>query len=197
MRTQKLIQPSDLLDLGDYERARDDIRKRAIAARTVRRVAVGPNATVNFENRQTVLYQIQEILRAERIAKPEGVAEEVESYGELLADAGELAATLMFEFPDRDERDQKLHELVGIDQHVAIEVDGAGTARARFDPRQFDARQVSAVQFIHFPLAPEIRGALATGAQAYVVFDHPAYTYRTSLSAETAAALLGDLAEAA
>ncbi len=191
------IRAGELLDLGDYERARDDIRRRAMAARELRRVLVGPDASLTFENRDTVRYQIQEMLRSERIVKPEAIAEEAATYSELLPGPRELSATLMFELPEREERDRRLKELAGAEKHLAFEVANGGRARASFDPRQFDESRVSAVQFVRFPLTADMLGALSMGAVAQVVFDHPAYSHRATLSPQLVAALIEDLREAA
>src|SRR5205085_4469091 len=116
-RRRNQIPRAEILDLGDYERQRDGIRARAISARAIRRVELGPNATISFENRETVKYQIQEMLRAERIAKEPEVAHEIETYSDLLPASDELSATLMFEFPEAEGRDVKLRDLVGFDSH--------------------------------------------------------------------------------
>ena len=187
------ITVGELLDLGDYERARDDIRRRAMAARALRRVLVGPNASLSFENRETVLYQIQEMLRAERIAKPQAVAEEAETYAELLPGPQELAATLMFEFAEPEVRDRRLRELVGIEKHLALEVGAAGKSIARFDDRQMDATRVSAVQFVRFPLGADQVEALAHGGSCRVVIDHPSYSHGASMAPVLIEALLADM----
>ena len=194
--TRLRIRPDELLDLGDYERARDEIRRAAMAARNLRRVLVGPNVSLSFESRQTVLYQIQEILRAERIAKPEAVAEEANAYAHLLPAATELAATLMFEFPDPVERDRRLAELVGIEKHLAMHVGKAHRASAGFDPGQIDSRGVSAVQFVRFQLNGDLRRAMES-EPSEVVIDHPKYPHRATLSPELVRALLRDMKEAA
>lgn len=193
-----MISSSDILDLGEYERARDKIRAGALAARALRRVEVGPNLAVNFENRETVRYQIQEMLRAERIAKPEGVAHEIETYSELLPAPTELSATMLIEFPEATERARRLVEMVGLERHVFLEL-GGRRFPARFDERQLDPEKVSAVQFIRFPLAPEAGALLAPAAPGpkRLVVDHPAYTHAAELGPEVCAALARDLAEAA
>lgn len=182
-----------ILDLGDYERRRDEIRRSAIAARGARRVPLGPSATVSFENRETVAYQIQEMLRAERIAKDADVVHEIETYSDLLPTREELSATLMFEFAEADGRALHLHELVGFEDHLALEFDGAGRAPAFFDRRQIDADRISAVQFIRFPINDAQRDALARGARVRLVADHPKYHYACDLPAHTIRALAEDL----
>ena len=190
-RRTNQITPEEILDLGDYERRRDGIRASAIAARGVRRVELGPNATLSFENRETVRYQIQEMLRVERIAKEAEVRHEIETYSDLLPSPDELSATLMFEFADEASRPLHLHDLVGFEDHLRIEFDGAAASKAYFDRRQLDADRISAVQFVRFPITDAQRKALAKGAR--VVADHPRYTYAVELPPATRQSLLADI----
>lgn len=192
-RRANQISRDEILDLGDYERKRDDIRRSAIAARGARRVALGPSATVSFENRETVAYQIQEMLRAERIARDADVVHEIETYSDLLPTRDELSATLMFEFPEADGRALRLHELVGFEDHLKLEFEGAGASRAFFDRRQLDADRISAVQFIRFPVDNAQREALSRGARVRLVADHPHYAYGADLPPYTCRALAEDL----
>ncbi len=181
----------EILDLGDYDRRRDEIRRKAIAARALRRIDFGPNATLAFENHETVVYQIQEMLRAERIAKEPEVQHEIETYSDLLPTADALSATLMFEFPDPEGRDVHLRDLVGFENHLRLEFDGAGASKAYFDRRQIDSDRISAVQFVRFPLDEAQRQALPHGAR--VVSDHPSYAYSVELPAPTCDALRADI----
>jgi hypothetical protein len=190
-RRKNQISRDEIIDLGDYERGRDSIRASAIAAREVRRVLVGPNATLSFENRETVRYQILEMLRAERIAKDADVQHEIETYSDLLPASDELSATLMFEFPDENARSVHLRDLVGFEDHLRIEFDGAGASKAYFDRRQIDADRISAVQFVRFPISDAQRKALRRGAR--IVADHARYSYRVELPKATRDALIGDI----
>ena len=192
-RRTNRITPDEILDLGDYERRRDDVRASAIRARRERRVFLGPNATISFENRETVRYQIQEMLRAERIAKPEEVDHEIETYSDLLPTGSELSATLMIEFPDERERLEKLTALRNIESHLFLSIDGAGNAPAKFDRRQIGEDRLSSVQFIRFPLTPAQRDALRKGAPFRVVCDHPAYPHTAEVGAASARAIASDL----
>jgi hypothetical protein len=194
-RRTNLIPRSSILDLGDYERQRDDIRRSAIAARAARRIPLGPSATVSFENRETVAYQIQEMLRAERIAKDAEVQHEIETYSDLLPTPDELSATLMFEFPEAEGRAIRLHELVGFEDHLYLDFDGAGRAQAFFDRRQIDADRISAVQFIRFPVDAAQREALARAGTVRMVSDHPGYAYAAEVPPQTCRALAEDLAD--
>ena len=194
MSQRRPIRPEEILDLGDYQRARSEFQKRAMAARAQRRVLVGPAASFTFENRETVRYQIQEMLRAERIAAPEQVAHEIDTYSELLPGPAELSATLMLEFSDPEKRARHLGELVGLERHVHL-VAGESRAPARFDETQLDPDRVSAVQFVRFPLGGPVLTALGRGDPVRLRIDHPAYTHEAELPAATVAALLRDLAE--
>jgi len=186
------ISPTEILDLGDYERRRDELRASAVRARRERRIALGPNATLTFENRETVRYQIQEMLRAERIAKPSEVLVEIETYSDLLPTGCELSATLMFEFPEESERTRNLTALRGFESHLHLEIDRSD-APARFDRRQIGEERLSSVQFFRFPLTPTQCDALRAGAPLRVVSDHAAYPHATAIGAATTRAIASDL----
>jgi hypothetical protein len=187
------ISPDEILDLGEYERRRDEIRASAMRARRERRIALGPSATLTFENRETVRYQIQEMLRAERIAKPHEVEHEIDTYSDLLPTESELSATLMFEFPEESARAEYLAALHDFEEHLFVSVDNAGVAAARFDRRQIGEDRLSSVQFVRFPLTPAQRSALRGGARLRVVSDHPSYAHSTDIDAATARVLASDL----
>ena len=192
-RRTNRISRDEILDLGDYERRRDDVRASAMRARRERRIFLGPNATIAFENRETVRYQIQEMLRAERIAKPEEVDHEIETYSDLLPTGSELSATLMLEFPDERERLEKLTALRNLESHLYLSIDGAGNAPAQFDRRQIGEDRLSSVQFIRFPLTTAQRDALRKGTTFHIVCDHPAYPYTAEVNAPSARAIASDL----
>lgn len=196
-RASLLIPRTSILDLGDYERRRDEIRPAAIAARKLRSVALGPNATLAFESRETLTYQIQEMLRAERIAKEPEVLHEIETYSELMPTSTSLSATLLIEFPDKDERAVRLVEMLGLDRHLRIEIEGAGATGAEFDQRQIDEERLSSVQFVRFHLDPAQREAIFAGAAMRVVCDHPKYAHAVDIPPAMSAALAGDVRAAA
>ena len=195
-RRKNLIPRADILDLGEYERKRDALRPKAIAARGARRIDIGPNATIAFENRETVAYQIHEMLRAERIAKENDVQHEIETYSDLLPASDELSATLMFEFPEVEGRNLRLRDLLGFENHLHLDFDGAGKSSAFFDRRQIDPEKMSAVQFVRFPVNAAQREALQRGSRVRIVADHPRYSYAVDVSAATCHALASDLEEA-
>ena len=191
-RTNRITR-DEILDLGDYERRRDDIRASAMRARRERRILLGPNATISFENRETVRYQIQEMLRAERIAKPQEVDHEIDTYSDLLPTDAELSATLMFEFPDEAERAEKLAALRDCESHLRLAIEGAGEAPARFDRRQIGEERLSSVQFVRFALTPAQHEAVTRGAALRLVSDHPAYLHTAAIDAAAARAIASDL----
>lgn len=193
-RRTNRIRPDEILDLGDYERRRDEIRASAMRARGARRIFLGPNATLAFENRETVRYQIQEMLRSERIAKLEEVEHEIDTYSDLLPSESELSATLMFEFPDEGERGSRLSALRDFEGHLFLEI-GSDVAVAHFDRRQIAEDRLSSVQFVRFPLSSAACDALRRGAQLRVFSDHPAYPHAAPVDPTSARAIASDLEE--
>lgn len=190
------IASEEILPFEQWERLRPRLRPLFIREKERRRLAVGPQLTLLFENGATVWYQIEEMLRAERLSSPEAIRHELETYNELIPAAGELSATLLIEIPDPRERDAALSRLVGLDRHMRLRV-GERRMAARFDARQSSGGRISAVQFIRFPL-PDMTGdtflKLARAGQAAVEADHPALTARGSIFGAVAAALAEDLA---
>jgi len=139
----KPIVPGDVLDIAAYERARPDYLRRMIEHKRPRRVAVGDRLTFIFEDRDTVLFQIQELTRAERTVDPEEIAIECRIFNELIPGEHELSATLMIEITETREIRPELDRLVGIDEHVVLDV-GGHAVRALFDPKQREEDRISA-----------------------------------------------------
>ncbi len=190
----KPISAQEVLPLTTYDRVRSLLRPLCIAEKARRRLAVGPHFTLLFENRQTVWYQVQEILRTERIFEDAAVSAELAVYNELIPRAGELSATLLIEYAEAAERDAALARLVGLERHLWI-VLGDRRAPARFDQRQMAADQISAVQFIAFPLgadAARFDDLLAAGAVGIEV-DHPHLSARARIHGALGEALSDDL----
>lgn len=192
----KPVDASEIRAIPDYERGRDEFRKHVLAIKEPRRVTIGSHLTFLFENRDTVLYQIQEMVRVERITDPAAVAHEVATYNELVPGRDELTATLLIEFEDASERAVMLRALVGLERHVKIEIDGCQPCAAVFDDRQMSPDKISSVHYIRFPLGKERAAALRGGAAAEVVADHPRLSARSALSAVQRAALAEDLGAA-
>ena len=151
----KPIQLHEILRLEEYAALREKIRPAMIARRARRRLHLGEHMTLHFENRDTVLYQIHEMLRAEHITAPKAIVHEMETYNELVPDADELSATLMLEFPTAEERAVELPKLLGLERHIGLVVGSAPPCVAEFDQRQFEAQRLSSVQFLRFRVDPE------------------------------------------
>ena len=177
---------SEIKNLAEYELERETWRPQVMALKDRRRIRVGDHLTFLFENRETVRYQIQEMLRIERIVKPAEVAHEVETYNELIPAPGELSACLLIEYESPEERDVSLRELLGLENHVWL----AGV-KARFDDRQISTDRISAVQYVKFRFTPEQVVQFRSGAK--LVVDHPHYKAERVLSPAELAELSGDL----
>jgi hypothetical protein len=180
----------DLWPLEVYEGVRDQFRKEVIAAKQVRRVQVGPTMTFVFENRLTVKFQVQEILRIERITDPAQVAEEVEGFNGMLPGPGELSATLLIELTGSDaEVKAQLARLYGLRDHLWLETGGA-RVKGELEPDREEPGRVSAVQYARFKV-PDAQALLR--GPAFLVIDHPAYGHRAALSEATRRSLAQDL----
>lgn len=187
----------DLWPLPVYEGVRDEFRREVIAAKQHRRVHVGPFITLIFENRLTVKFQVQEILRAERVIVPDAVAEELEGFNGMLPARDELSATLMIELTGAEpDVAAQLEKLIGLSQHVALDLGGV-RHMARFDAGRDDGRRISAVQYVRFPMAGA-RGQLVDRSQpAWLIVDHPSYQHRTEIPEGVRRSLAADLDERA
>ena len=191
----KLLEPSEILNLVDYEKVRDARRRRVVELKRVRRVTVGRHLTLVFENRETVWFQIQEMVRAERIVDDTKIAEEIEVYNALLPQPGELAATLMIEIEEAAQIKPVLDKLLGIDTRDYVKMTvGADVVMGDFETGHSDEERgkLSAVHFVRFAVPPGARARFTTSEVALVV-DHPNARARTVLSDETKRSLLEDL----
>ncbi len=195
----KVVERNEVLGLGDYEGVRDHFRARVIAEKKVRRVPLGARATAVFENHDTVLLQVQEMLRTERITREAAILHELETYNALIPRAQELSATLFIEIEDRAERDTFLTAARGFERHVAIVVDGERQPGVWEPSRELEDR-ASAVLYLRFPLsdgAAEAFRDAAKGARDVagleLVVTHPAYAASAPLSLATVKSLAEDL----
>lgn len=166
------VEVSELKNIAEYELLRPERRPAMIALKDRRRVRVGDHLTFLFENRDTVWYQIQEMMRIERIVRPEDIAHEVETYNELIPGPDELSACLLIEYETPEERDVRLRELLGLENHVWLEAAGE-RSRAIFDGRQIANERLSSVQYVKFRLSPNQAAHFREGAG--IVVDHPHY----------------------
>lgn len=189
-----MIRREELLPIPEFVAVRAAREREAIRVKNARRFTVAGQLTFLFENRVTLLWQIQEMCRVEGITAPEAVQHEVDTYGALMPTADSLSATLLLEYADPELRARRLAELVGLHRQVALELDGERVA-AVFDAEQFDERRLSSVQFLRFPLTPSARAALFDlGRPAFLRIDHPALQRREPLPAGLRGALAEDLA---
>jgi hypothetical protein len=187
------VEASEILDLTSYEKIRPEFVERMIEKKRPRRIHVGEALCFLFENRDTVIFQIQEMTRAERTVSEEGIAAEVAVYNELVPGQNELSATLMIEIPDKSRIRSELDRLVGIDEHVFLDV-GEASVRATFDEKQFEEERISAVQYIRFSLGPEIAGKFRDPAVSVELrVDHPNYAGKVAIEGEARASLVADL----
>jgi hypothetical protein len=186
------IERSEILPLGEYERIRERFRARVIEDKRRRRVAVGEHISVVFENRDTVMMQIQEMLRTERITSEPGILHEIETYNELLPGDNQLSVTLFVEIPDKETRERMLRELAGLEDSVALEV--AGTlARASGKRQGAEPDRTTAVHYLKIDLPEAAVDQMKAGAEVALLVDHPRYSARAVLPPETRASLAADL----
>jgi hypothetical protein len=191
----KTLQPSDLMTLELYARERAAFRERVIAHKKRRTVAVGPNITLLFEDRLTVKYQVQEMLRIEKIFEPDGIAEELAAYNPLIPDGTNLKATMLIEFPDPAVRAEQLKHLKGVERAVCLVIDGVRIEPvADEDLERENEEKTSAVHFMRYQVPEALRAGFAAAAVTIGV-DHPAYQHAVTLSDEARAALGRDLAD--
>jgi hypothetical protein len=190
------LMPADLFSLERYSRERADFRARIIAHKRNRQVNVGPNTLWLFEDRLTIQYQVQEMLRAERIFEAEGIAEELGAYNPLIPDGRNWKATLLIEFPDPEERKVQLEKLRGIEDRCWIQVAGFDRlfAIADEDLERENDTKTSAVHFLRFELDENMAAAIKGGADLSMGIEHEAYRHQvTPVAASLRAALAADL----
>jgi hypothetical protein len=187
---------TDLMSLEQYARERAAFRARVIEHKRARQLQVGPNTTWSFEDRLTIQYQIQEMLRVERIFEPEGIAEELASYNPLIPDGRNWKVTLLIEFAQPEERRAQLARLRGIEGRCWVQVAGHARVAAIADedlPRE-NEEKTSAVHFLRFELDPAMIGSLRAGAALGAGIDHEHYRHCADpVPAALRTALLADL----
>ena len=193
------VERSEIKDLVAYEKGREAMRAHVIEVKRHRRVAVGPNLTLLFENRETVLFQIQEMVRTERIVDDARLQEEVDVYNALVPDRGELSATLFIEIPELvrmspDQVRETVNRFQGLDRDsVFLQVDGRRVP-ARFESGHSKEEKMAAVHYVRFALPEAARAALGeSAADVRVVVEHPHYRAEAALAAETRMSLREDL----
>ncbi|MGD9598139.1 MAG: DUF3501 family protein [Steroidobacteraceae bacterium] len=185
---------ADLYPLEQYARERPAFRARVIEHKRHRQLAVGPHATWCFEDRLTIQYQVQEMLRVERIFEPEGIAAELAAYNPLIPDGGNWKATFLIEFVDPAERARRLAELRGIERRCWVQAEGheRSVAIADEDLERENDEKTSAVHFLRFELPPASIAALQGGAALRAGIEHPHYSHSVVVPEATCRALLND-----
>jgi len=188
---QKLTR-ADLYGLEQYAERRKDFRERVLAHKHNRKVQLGDHATLLFEDRLTMQYQIQEMLRVERIFEPEAIEEELAAYNPLIPDGHNLKATMLIEYADVAERKQALAELIGIEDKIWMQVAGFEPVQAIADEdlERENETKTSSVHFLRFEFTPAMTAAAKNGADIAVGIDHPRYTVSIDALAEPARAAL-------
>ncbi|HWA73653.1 MAG TPA: DUF3501 family protein [Polyangiaceae bacterium] len=188
----KPVERSELLSLGSYEGIRDRFRARMLEQKRARYVSIGENMTALFENHDSALFQIQEMLRTERITQEKAILHELETYNELVPGDHELSATIFVEYPEREQRERMLRELVGLETSFFFEVRGE-RAELVPDRRGTDPTRTMAVHYVKFVLPKESERVLRSGeGPAVLGVDHPAYRARAELPRPTLLSLRDD-----
>lgn len=189
------LMSEDLYSLEEYAKIRGDFRAKVMAHKKNRKVHVGENATLYFEDRLTMQYQVQEMLRIERIFEAEGIAEELATYNPLVPDGSNWKATFMVEYPDVEERRQALEKLIGIEDKVWVQVAGQDKvfAIADEDLEREDGTKTSSVHFLRFELTPDMVAGMKDGTVLSVGIDHPKYQLAVTVDDVTHDALARDL----
>lgn len=191
----KKLKREDLYSLEQYSAQRPAFKAQVLEHKKNRRVNVGPNFSLYFEDRLTVQYQVQEMLRIEKIFEAGGIEDELGAYNPLIPDGSNLKCTAMLEFTDVDVRRERLARLVGIEHMVWLQVEGQPKVYAisNEDLERSTGEKTSAVHFMRFELTGEMIAALRAGAGLSFGTDHEGYSYTEQVPAETRAALLNDL----
>jgi hypothetical protein len=189
------LKPADLLSLEEYHAQRGDFRTRVLAHKRHRQAPIGPHVTLYFEDRLTMQYQVQEMLRIERIFESEAIAEELSAYNPLIPDGRNLKATMMIEYSDATERHAALARLAGIEDSVYLEIERLGRvfAYADDDLERSDGQKTAAVHFLRFELDADMCATLKRGGELTLGIDHPNYRHEIEASPELKASLAADL----
>ena len=189
------ITPDNLMTLEAYSKFRKAHKAEVIAHRKLRSVLLGEHLNLQFESETTIRYQIQEMLRIEKIFEEEGIQQEIEAYAPLVPDGGNWKATMMIEYPDVNERKRELARLIGVEDRMFVEVEGQARVYAIADEdldRENDEK-TSAVHFVRFELTPTMCAAVKAGANVKLGCDHTHYPAHVTIAPETLASLAGDL----
>ena len=189
------ITPETLMSLEAYTKWRKIHKPEVIAHRKLRSVQLGEHINMQFESETTIRYQIQEMLRIEKVFEEEGILQEIEAYAPLVPDGSNWKATMMIEYTDINERKRELAKLIGVEDRMFVEVEGHGRvyAIADEDLDRETEEKTSAVHFVRFEFTPVMRAAVKAGAGVKMGCDHTHYPSHLDIAADTLASLAGDL----
>jgi hypothetical protein len=192
----KKVAVSEIKDIAQYEKVRDELRRQIIELKKRRRVPVGPQITFVFENHATVLFQIQEMMRAERLVQDDAIQHEIDTYNQLLPEPGELAATMLIELPEAGRIREEINKFLGVNTGEATYLQiGDERLPGVFDAGQSDERRISAVQYVRFRFSDAQREAFIRGEQeARLVIEHANYWHSAALEGEVRRELARDFA---
>jgi Protein of unknown function (DUF3501) len=196
MTVMPRIERTSLMSLETYARERPQFRAKVMEHKKDRTVSLGEHVTLLFEDELTIRYQVQEMLRVERIFEEEGIRDELDAYNPLVPDGRNLKATLMVEFPDPDERHKRLAELIGLEDRTWVQVEGHGRvwAIADEDLERENEEKTSSVHFLRFELSEGMAQALKKGASLSIGIDHPRYAANVQTGPGVRDSLARDLA---
>ena len=189
------IERESLLSLEAYARQRNEFRAKVMEHKKRRTVHLGAHLNLQFEDELTIRYQVQEMLRIERIYEDDGIQGELDAYNPLVPDGTNWKATMLIEYPDPEERKRMLGQLKGIERQVWVQVEGCERAHAIADEdlERENEEKTSSVHFLRFELSAPMRAALRASAQVIIGVEHPAYRATAELRPEVRAALAADL----
>lgn len=189
------ITPDNLMTLEAYAKYRKTHKGEVLAQRKLRSVALGEHMTLQFESELTIRYQIQEMLRIEKIFEEDGIQQEIDAYAPLVPDGQNWKATMMLEYTEVSERRRELARLIGVEDRLFVEVEGHARvyAIADEDLERENGEKTSAVHFVRFQFTPDMCAAIRAGAAVKLGCDHTNYPAHVQIASETLASLAGDL----
>ncbi len=189
-----MLSVQELLPIETYEKERDNHRRRVMALKDRRRLSIGPNVTLLFENRETLWYQIQEIIRSEKLTRPEDLAMEVNVYNPLMPEKGVLSACLFIEVTEQEKIRPVMDSMVGLNSPGRVNIRfGSHVVEAEFEEGRSTENRISAVQYIKFRFSPQAITDLAGAADVRLVVTHPGYEHAAAVNDALKAEWLRDL----
>ena len=195
MSEQTQITRNDLMSLEQYAEKRSEFRRQVLDHKKTRQIALGPNATLYFEDRLTLLYQIQEMLRIEKVFEADGINEEIEAYNPMIPSGRNFKATFMIEYTDVEVRAAQLGKMVGIEDLVWMQIGDFDKVWSISDEdlERSTEQKTSAVHFMRFEVSDDMAKALKDGADWHIGVQHPVYTYEIAITGDYRNNLINDL----